>query len=241
MKEKNVSVFYEKDSKQYDARWNKRGGLKTTIIQKNIVSSFIEQWSDKRIIELGCGTGRFSVELVAKGQPTILFDLTQGMLEQSRSKVINASLPFIGTRGSIYSLPFGNGTFDAALSINVFNHLSDPRNSLLETSRVLKTDGWLLINFANLNSYFWPVAYFINHNHKSVGRDVYSTWLTVREMSKLLEETGFNTVEVVGNVYVPLYLDYPIIREIPILLDRLSRKSTLKWIAPSIFFLCKKR
>lgn len=240
MEENHVNSFYELDSSEYDNRWIKRGGMKTAQTQMRIVSTLIESWSAKSILELGCGSGRFSANVAAKGRPAILLDLTMGMLGVSKAKVLKASLPFAGTRGSIYKLPFEQGTFDAALSINVFNHLDNLQNSLLEANRVLKAGGEFLINFSNLNSYFWLMALFINHRHKSVGRDVYSVWLTVREMKALLADAGFRILEVVGNVYVPLHMDYPIVREFPIMLDLFSRNSRLKWFSPSIFFLCQK-
>lgn len=240
MDKAQISNFYETDSIKYDARWRKRGGRQTDEAQKNIVCEFTRDWHDKSILEIGCGTGRFSVHIAPKGAPTVLLDLTTGMLKVSRDKLSQLAIPFVGTSGSVYQLPFASETFDAAYSINVFNHLEQQIDALQEINRVLKPGGRFIVNFANLYSYFFPVALYINNRHKSVGRNVYSTWITANTMQTMLFKAGFTIVRMVGNVYVPRYLDSPIIREIPLLLDKISRKSPLKKFSPSLFFLCEK-
>ena len=60
-----------------------------------------------------------------------------------------------------------------------------------------------------------------------------------KKCRRCLTRAGFIIEKSVGNVYVPIYLDYPVIREMPIALDAISRNSFLKWVSPSIFFLCQ--
>lgn len=235
-----VKDFYNQDSNEYDKRWLKRGGKKTAESQKRIISALIENWSEKQILELGCGSGRFSTQVIPIGGKTVLLDIAYQMLLVTRAKVSKTPYEFNGTNGSAYGLPFSDASFDASYSINVFNHFDNPISALMEINRVLKDKGLFLVNFANLNSCFWPIALYINHTNKSIGRNVYSVWLSVKQMMAMLHSAGFTIVKSVGNVYVPLYFDYPLIRELPLALDAISQNSALKWIAPSIFFLCRK-
>jgi len=241
MSDSEVSSFYENEADEYDQRWSRRGGLKTAQSQGAIVRELTQDWDGKRILELGCGTGRFSLNMASKGKPTILMDIALQMLNVTRSKLHSSSHQFMGINGSIYQLPFENGWFDAAYSINVFNHLEYLKSAFSEVNRILKEDGLFLVNFANLYSYYFPLAFIINRRQKSIGRNVYSRWLSIPQMKHLLDAAGFSIIRSFGNVYVPVYLDQPVIREIPLLLNSISTNSALKWLAPSIFLLCIKQ
>ncbi len=240
MSDADVSSFYEHDAGEYDRRWLRRGGLKTAQSQLAIVRELTHDWDGKHILELGCGTGRFSVDMASRGNPLTLIDLALQMLYVTRSKMMSLNQQFNGSNGSVYQLPFEDGLFDAAYSINVFNHLENLPRALAEANRILKNDGLFLVNFANLYSYYFPMALIINRKHKSIGRNVYSRWLSISQLKQLLHSAGFSIVKSFGNVYVPVFLDIPVIREIPLIVNRISTRSALKWIAPSIFLLCSK-
>ncbi len=49
--------------------------------------------------------------------------------------------------GDIHLLPFKNETFDAIISIVVFEHLKNPFKAMRELSKVLKKDGTMLVVF----------------------------------------------------------------------------------------------
>lgn len=240
MSDSEVSSFYENEADEYDQRWSRRGGIKTAQSQWAIVDELTRGWDGKRILELGCGTGRFSLNMSSKGKPTILMDIALQMLGIARSKMRSSSQEFNGVNGSVDQLPFENSWFDAAYSINVFNHLDDLKSAFSEVNRILKKDGLFLVNFANLYSYYFPLAFIINRRHKSIGRNVYSRWLSIAQMKSLFDTSGFSIIRSFGNVYVPAYLDQPVIREIPLLLNKISRNTILKSISPSIFYLCRK-
>ena len=53
----NVKDFYEEDSPQYDTRWKSQGGAETTKRQIKIVEELTHNWNNKKIVEIGCGSG----------------------------------------------------------------------------------------------------------------------------------------------------------------------------------------
>ena len=92
-----------------------------------------------RVLDLGCGKGRFARRLMDRGAAVVGLDLSAAMLEQA------GRLPRV--RGSARRLPFANGVFDAAMAVEVFEHLS-PRGvdqALAELERVLRPGGRLAI------------------------------------------------------------------------------------------------
>jgi len=241
MIDREVLEFYEEGVTDYDRRWLGPGGTATLISQNRIVLELCQEWRGKEILEAGCGTGRFSPFLMEIGNETIFVDLSLGMLKATRRRLQqNSSVLFSGINASIYNLPVGADTFDCVLSVNVFNHLRMPGVALHELARVLKPGGQLVVNFANRHSYYWPAALLVTWRQRSIGRDVYSSWLTAREIESYFKDAGFRVNRVVGNVHVPLYLDRPVIRTVLCLLDSMSRDSILRPLAPSLFFACKR-
>ncbi len=240
--EKDVEKFYDIDASTYDNRWKSIGGIATSLSQYQIIFELCMGWRGKRIIEVGCGTGRFSPLLSEIGEKLTLVDISVEMLRAARMRLNEIALsPYIGINSSAYHLPFQSDSFDCAVSINVFNHLHLHDVAIDEIARVLKRNGKLVINFANLYSYYLPAALIINKNRRSISGDVFSIWLSLRQIRQYLENAGFEIMHIVGNVHIPSYLDQPIVRDVLRLLDIMSRKSFLKYWAPSIFFACEKK
>ncbi|MBL8795116.1 MAG: class I SAM-dependent methyltransferase [Planctomycetia bacterium] len=99
----------------------------------------------KRILDAGCGNGRYSRFLAREADPDAkitAFDLSQNMLRRARHR--------LGERVSHVSadltrLPYPDEAFDAAVCGWVLEHLPDPRPGLLSLARVLRPGGKLLL------------------------------------------------------------------------------------------------
>ena len=237
MKTDQIEEFYTNDSKEYDDRWVKKGGEYTNKSQIEIVKELTSTWKNQNLLEIGCGSGRFSV-ILAKSNPNMIFmDLSEAMLEITLQK---AGHNHKGLNASVYKIPLPSNSIDAVLSINVLNHIEDLEKALSEINRVLMDEGELVINFANLFSYYFLAGLLVNLQQKSLGRQVYSRWVKPSVFFNLMKNSGFEIVEQVGNVFVPIYLDFPVIRELPIFLDKVSARSFLRFFSPAIFIKCKK-
>jgi SAM-dependent methyltransferase len=93
---------------------------------------------NKRVLDLGAGTGKFSVKLHASGAKVIALDPVPAML-----KKLSQQFPDIETEvGSSESLPFPDGFFDSVICAQSF-HWFATRESLAEIHRVLKPRGQL--------------------------------------------------------------------------------------------------
>ena len=92
-----------------------------------------------RILDLGCGKGRFARHLRGAGAEVVGLDGSRNMLSQA--------IGLDRVRGSALRLPFGSGTFDGAMAVEVFEHL--PRScaqfALREIARVVKAGGRVAI------------------------------------------------------------------------------------------------
>jgi ubiquinone/menaquinone biosynthesis C-methylase UbiE len=100
----------------------------------------------QRILDAGCGNGRYSHYLLKHADPgakLTAFDLSQNMLARARRRLTNDRATFAAA--DVTRLPYPAASFEAAVCGWVLEHLPDPRPGLRELARVLRPGGKLLL------------------------------------------------------------------------------------------------
>lgn len=101
----------------------------------------------RRILDLGCGKGRFARALSGQGASVVGLDLSAAML--------NEATGIERVRASARRLPFRPASFDGVVAVEVFEHLA--RQSLdevcAEIRRVLRPGGKLIVVDKNVWSW----------------------------------------------------------------------------------------
>lgn len=114
---------------------------------------------DWRVLELGCGPGYFSFELLRRlprGR-VCLFDLQTGMLELAGKRLREGGFGnFERVQGDVTALPYRDDSFDGALLVTVLGEVPDPGACLGEVRRVLKPGGRLAISEVRGDADFNP-------------------------------------------------------------------------------------
>lgn len=107
--------------------------------------------SGERLLDIGCNWGRWSIAAAKKGYKPIGIDPSLDAVLAARrvSKQLGVETDFVV--GDARFLPFADDAFDAVFSYGVFQHFSkeNTRTSLDEASRVLKKNGYLLVQMPN--------------------------------------------------------------------------------------------
>ncbi len=134
-----------------------RGTILTRHDLRLFRSMFPEAQGSMKVVELGAGTGRFTIPVLERGFHVTATDFNESLLAELEKKLSGLGLP-----GScelavadIFHLGFESGSVDFAYSIHViprFSELSDQRAAILEVARVLKPGGRFLFNFRNAAS-----------------------------------------------------------------------------------------
>jgi len=139
----------------------------------------LEPLPGKRVLDLGCGKGRFARALQGLGAQVVGLDFSAAMLAEA------SGVPRV--RATARRLPFGPRTFDAVVAIEVFEHL-DPRSRDLvcdEARRVLRHGGVLAIvdkNIAALDARRpWLPSALVKRIDEYRGRWMYPASGSVRE------------------------------------------------------------
>ncbi|GAB7016308.1 hypothetical protein JCM10550A_16760 [Methanogenium cariaci] len=107
------------------------------------IRSVLQYFGDvrgKRILDAGCGKGRFSDLLLKAGAEVVGIDFSDELLQATRN--INGGF---FTQGSLTRLPFKDNSFDYVFSIEVLEHIPDTEIAISELIRVLRTNGKILI------------------------------------------------------------------------------------------------
>ena len=99
-------------------------------------------------LDAGCGVGRQLLPLAHQGFRVVGVDREAAVLRVLKGKLAAAALPAPLLQADLRHLPFADGSFDLALSINVINHgyAATFRGYCRELDRILKPGGRLFIN-----------------------------------------------------------------------------------------------
>ena len=96
------------------------------------------------ILDLGCGTGRFSECLASQfGACVVGVDPSAKMLERARKK---GRVPRVHyERGAAEAIPLADSTADMIFMSMSFHHFRDPESAAWECRRVLRAEGTLVV------------------------------------------------------------------------------------------------
>jgi SAM-dependent methyltransferase len=102
----------------------------------------------RRVLDLGCGKGRFARVLAARGARVVGLDVSAAMLAAAGRAGLDRVL------GSARRLPFPAGSFDAAIAVEVFEHLEPPAidDACRELVRVLRPGGLFVLVDKNVHA-----------------------------------------------------------------------------------------
>lgn len=95
--------------------------------------------SGRKVLDVGCGAGRFAEIALAAGAEVTAMDLSQAV---EACKANLGSSPHLEVvQASIYEMPFRPASFDLVYSIGVIQHTPDPKRSVMEICRMVKPGG----------------------------------------------------------------------------------------------------
>ena len=112
----------------------------------------------KNVIDMGCGSGRFSIALAKMGARTVTaIDINHKGLELGKKLASEEGLDNIRfIKGDILNLSFDDESFDFVFSKGVLHHTGDLKRSIQEYSRILKKNGkGFLYLYANGGIYWY--------------------------------------------------------------------------------------
>jgi SAM-dependent methyltransferase len=126
------------------------------------LSAHVSKDGVSRIVDLGCGTGRFTEALFGLFDADVVgIDPSEKMLEQARAKTSRSTVSF--KRGTGENLPLDENSADMVMMSMVYHHLPDPQRTARECHRILRDGGHVCIRNSTLDAIeSFPYLRFFN-------------------------------------------------------------------------------
>jgi len=134
--------WYQADevAQEYDVKRFSRGGRLIDRREKRAVLEALNPLEDRKVLEIACGTGRFTVMLAERGADIVGLDISSAMMAEGRKKARAAGvadhIEFL--RGDAARLPFPDDHFDTVFAMRFFHLADTPAKFLAEMCRVSK-------------------------------------------------------------------------------------------------------
>ncbi|MFB6303996.1 MAG: class I SAM-dependent methyltransferase [Haloferacaceae archaeon] len=134
--------WYQADdvAREYEEKRFSRGGRLIDRREKRAVLDALGPVEDREVLEIACGTGRFTVMLAERGADIAGLDISSAMLAQGREKARRAGvadhIEFL--RGDAARLPFPDDSFDVVFAMRFFHLADTPAKFLTEMARVAR-------------------------------------------------------------------------------------------------------
>ncbi len=109
------------------------------------VADLLQQYCPEGVVlDLPCGPGQLCAHLREKGYKVVAADIDPSVLEVPDMDCRRADLD--------ERLPFDDESFDAVCCVAGLEHTENPRHTLREIRRVVKPEGWVIVQVPNFSS-----------------------------------------------------------------------------------------
>jgi ubiquinone/menaquinone biosynthesis C-methylase UbiE len=136
-----------------------------------------------RVLDIGCSEGDWGAAVEGKVEWSYIgLELHSGLLRYALARGINVA------HGTVQSHNFPDEDFALVIMTHVLEHMHDPRETLVEISRVLKTSGLVIIEVPDSSH---PKAKRKKKQERWYGPPAHLWYFSQDNLHQLLKDTGF--------------------------------------------------
>jgi len=148
----NESRLETRTSDLYSSLWARFDGETLLVearklVEQRIPRAVVEQHvKGKRVLDMGCGSGRYALALVMLGAASVVAaDFQAKAYLAAQAHATQAGLPVQFMEADVLALPFGDREFDFVFCNGVLHHTRDWKQGVREYARLMKTAGYLYL------------------------------------------------------------------------------------------------
>ena len=171
--------------------WESPAGKLRWARRVKMLSSHLKQ--GMTVLELGCGVGYFTQELVRSEANVVAIDVSPELLEIARS---NCSAPNVQYQlENAHELSYDDAVFDSVVGSSVLHHL-EIEKALRDVYRVLRPAGTIFFTEPNMLNPQIAVQKNIPRIKRKLGDSPDETAFFRWQLKRLLEETGYRDIRI---------------------------------------------
>ena len=230
----SVADFYN----QYDedARLTRKNGQVEYLTTNKYIHEYLKPGN--KIIELGAGTGAYSIPLAKEGYDVTAIELVEHNLDILKTKITDG-MNIKAYQGNALDLSrFADESFDITLVLGPMYHLftkEDKVKCLLEAKRITKKDGYIFVAYCMNEGTIISYVFASNGLEEVLSKDLLTDdWhcksdpkeifelVRIEDIDEYNKEAGLNRIKIIASDGASRYMkDY---------LNKIDDKTFKKWI-----------
>ena len=156
---KTVGEYFSSKTKYWDVIYNEshlRDSFMNYLMRRRkqiIIKKISDQFMDKHInvLDVGCGTGVYTLDLAKRKYNVISMDISKEMLLSTQKRVaesVKGNLRLIVADAEM--IPLKPESIDLVICVGVLEYLPNDYSALKNMSRMVKKDGLIIFTLPNL-------------------------------------------------------------------------------------------
>jgi len=189
-KENQVIHFYNNLAQEYDAEQEEFAFVRQP--EKELLLATFKKVlkPNMRVLEIGAGTGRFTLEMASHVKEVVAVDIAENMLDVMRKKISDQKRENVKIFcGDFLDLEL-DGSFDLIVSFSAIEYLKDVPQVFDKISRLTKKGGQLILTTAH-NTFLRMFGRVGNYFRQKV----YMNAFRKKKMKAILNRYGYDVIE----------------------------------------------
>ncbi len=148
MMKREKGQLFDEWPEAYDRWFTTPIGSLVKKYEAQLILDLLKPGQGEVILDGGCGTGIFTLDILSLGSKVIGLDVSLPMLIQAGKKL--KGYPFQMVLADMLNLPFRENSFDKVVSVTALEFIEDVKGAVKELFRVTRRGGRIVV--ATLNS-----------------------------------------------------------------------------------------
>ncbi|NPV26547.1 MAG: methyltransferase domain-containing protein [Firmicutes bacterium] len=153
-----MGELFDSIAQRYDSWYRTELGSLVHQLEKEVVYDLLVPKPGERVLDLGCGTGNYTIELAQMGLEVTGLDISSKMLAIAKEKAACLGLPINFIEGDITGIDLPSAQFDKVVSVTALEFFPEPATALAKVYNLLKPGGKMVIGVIGARS-FWSDYY----------------------------------------------------------------------------------
>ena len=200
---KEIGTWYDEIAKEYNANWFR--GYRNRYLEETVdryIFSMVD-FSGKKVLDIGCGTGRITKRLAQLSESVVGIDVSAGMLVEAEKRLEGlTNVKLLHTDGS--ATDFEAGEYDVVICVGSLEFVPDENKLFDEIYRILNPKGLFIFTIRKK----LPISQLRFLNPVGKKRNLHFKKKEYRdsEIRQLLTESRFTLIRRMSTLYFPTFL-----------------------------------